>query len=60
MFAQFHRLHRAQRDATPVNHARMVCVRTGAFSTAQGSLVWERNGIACVQVFSQQVVGERI
>ncbi|SNR59510.1 hypothetical protein [Puniceibacterium sediminis] len=60
MIAQFRIPEGVNHNATGGHQEKVACVRTGAFSTAQGKLVWERNGLACVQAFSQQFIGERI
>ncbi|ATI43949.1 hypothetical protein CBW24_17555 (plasmid) [Pacificitalea manganoxidans] len=36
------------------------CVRTGAYSVVQGDLLWEENGVACVQVYSRLFIGEKV
>ncbi|MEQ6250211.1 hypothetical protein ABMC89_15055 [Sulfitobacter sp. HNIBRBA3233] len=38
----------------------IVCVQTGNFATAQGTLVWEKDDMACIRVFSTHIVGRRI
>lgn len=60
MFSRFTNLHGHKRQPAPVPvpERRVACVRIGQHSIAQGDLVWERNGMACIQMFSQRLVGE--
>jgi len=60
MVVQFRSLHGKNHEAMRVPREQIACVRTGDCSSAQGVLVWEHSGLACIQVFSRQVIGERI
>ncbi|MEQ3748502.1 MAG: hypothetical protein ABNH26_03890 [Celeribacter sp.] len=58
-----HLTHPARATQTRGTHLRdrqFGCVRTGAYSVVQGDLLWEQDGVACVQVYSRLFTGEKI
>lgn len=38
----------------------VACIRIGNYHTVQGSLLWEIGDVACVRVFSQSYVGQKL
>ncbi|SEK21201.1 hypothetical protein [Pacificibacter marinus] len=42
---------------TAKNHGKVKTVKVGKFSYCQGTVVWERDGLACVRAFSSEHIG---
>ena len=60
MIHQNGNLWKTSHDAKPASKEQIACVRTGNYGIVQGTLLWEQDGVACIQVFSQQYTGARI